>query len=251
MATVTDIMEQASQALADMRYADVEAGCLEALQLARSESDWRLYRRIVLPLQEARRGRRMNASDRSVRLGSTGLPADPDALIATVLDTGQRPDDINRPGCLILTRPHTVEHLRTLSAAAHTRGFDMEFLLADNPAKAETWRLTAASQPVIETAVERPPVPIDQWLTSVSARHAFIALSEALGNAAIASVDAPLGSVDRLHKLEHLVAAVPDHELLHQALLAAADALAQPKPAIGSEAFSPACPNLPDDPSAT
>ncbi|MEM6394012.1 MAG: hypothetical protein AAF797_14690 [Planctomycetota bacterium] len=244
-------MEQASQALADMRYADAETGCLEALQLARAESNWRLYRRVVLPLQEARRGRRMNASDRAIRLGSSDLPTDPDALIQQVLDTGQRPDDVERPGCLVLTHPHTTEHLAALSAAAHDRTLDAEFLFADNPAHADHWRLTTTTDPPITTEISKPDIPTDRWLNTVAARHAFIAASETLGNAAIAAATAPLGSPERIDQLEHLVTAVPDHELLHQALIAAADALAQPDTVVPSNAFNPACPTPPTDPPAT
>ncbi|MEM6553203.1 MAG: hypothetical protein AAF750_13880 [Planctomycetota bacterium] len=254
---LTDIMEQASQALADMRYADAEAGCLQALALARTESNWRLYRRVVLPLQEARRGRRMNASDRAIRLGSSDLPTNPDALIAAVLDTGQRPDDTQRPGCLILTYPHTTEHLTALTDAAHARTLDAEFLFANNPANAQTWTLTTPGQPAITTPLAKPEVPTDRWLNTVPARHAFIAASEALGNTAIAAATAPLGSTERIDQLERLVTAVPDHELLHQALIAAADALAQPDTVVPSSAFTPACPtpptppSLPGDPSET
>src|SRR5690606_32298089 len=70
---INDIMERASQSLATMDYLASERDCLEALALARSQQDWRLYAAIILPLQECRRQRRMIAADGWVMLGSSSL----------------------------------------------------------------------------------------------------------------------------------------------------------------------------------
>ncbi len=52
----------------------------------------------------------------------------------------------------------------------------------------------------------------------LGAGHWFVAASEALGDAALAAVEADLGHRDRVEQLERMVAAVGDHELLHQRL---------------------------------
>ena len=54
-ATLDDQMETASQALAELDYARCEALCVKALEQARKQSDWVMYQRVLLPLQEARR----------------------------------------------------------------------------------------------------------------------------------------------------------------------------------------------------
>ena len=56
-------MEHASAALQSMDYAACEAGCLTALAMAGNARRWSDYARILLPLQESRRQRRMIAVD--------------------------------------------------------------------------------------------------------------------------------------------------------------------------------------------
>ena len=71
--TIPELMERASVALVDMDYLQCEALCLKALALARAAADWAAYARIVLPLQEARRQRRMIALDGRVGVWVDGL----------------------------------------------------------------------------------------------------------------------------------------------------------------------------------
>ena len=67
---VDAIMEDASQALSRMDYLSCETFCLKALSLARRAKRWPVYARILLPLQETRRQRRMIAAAGVIRLGS-------------------------------------------------------------------------------------------------------------------------------------------------------------------------------------
>src|SRR5690606_17570305 len=71
--TLDDIMERASRSLAAMDYLTCERLCVEALAAARRAQDWSYYARILLPLQEARRQRRLIAADGWVRLGTSDL----------------------------------------------------------------------------------------------------------------------------------------------------------------------------------
>ncbi len=89
------IMERASVALQAMDYATCEAACLEALRVARHGRQWADYARVLLPLQEARRQRRMNAADGTFRLGTGDLAGGPDSWLAALA-----------PGCIVVTPPH-------------------------------------------------------------------------------------------------------------------------------------------------
>ena len=110
-------------------------------------------------------------------------------------------------------------------------------LWCDNPGDADTWSVKTFVGPEVRAAVPAPPPEcVGQKLTPrdpahAAAAHWFIAASEALGDAAIGSVASPEGSLERVEQLEALVAAVPDHELLHQALGDAARAAAAGAPA--------------------
>ena len=64
-----DVMQQASQKLAEMDYFAAEALCLDGLRLARQTAYWNAYARVLLPLQECRRQRRLTAADTAVHLG--------------------------------------------------------------------------------------------------------------------------------------------------------------------------------------
>lgn len=74
-ATIEDQMHTASRALAGMDYARCEALCLDALDRARADEDWVMVRRVLLPLQEARRQKRQHALDSLARLGVPAAPA--------------------------------------------------------------------------------------------------------------------------------------------------------------------------------
>lgn len=226
---INDIMERASQSLAAMEYLAGERDCLEALALARSQQDWRMYAAIILPLQECRRQRRMTAADGWVRLGSTTL-----SDLSTLLEQG--------PGCIVLSYPHnSLDALRLTQAAAQGEHY-LEVLYADNHASADTWTLLSPSGAMVVMDIPAPPAawrdrvlsqnepwPGEQPRKGIAPRPSdwFIDATEALGDAALRTVKAPLGTLEHLEQLEQCILAVTDHEILHQRLADAARALAR------------------------
>lgn len=213
-------MERASQKLVDLDYLGSESLCLEALAMARDDEDWTAYARILLPLQECRRQRRMIAADAGVQLGTNACWND------------------QRHGCVAVTHPLTVTDAQKIASDGAEQGRFVEVLWCDNPPSAATWEIKTFDGSAIACEV---PAPDDAWLNQrldpstdaagLAASHWFIAASEALGDAALASVAAPRGSRQRLEALEAAVAAVGDHEILHQRLADAARAMPSSQPA--------------------
>ncbi|MEO1236042.1 MAG: hypothetical protein AAFX76_04565 [Planctomycetota bacterium] len=208
------LMEHASQRLVDMDYLGSEALCLEGLAMARDAEDWNAYARVLLPLQECRRQRRMIAADTAVTLGTNACWRDP------------------RDGCVAVTRPlGRDDALRIMrDAANHQR--HVEVLWCDNEPDAATWTVRTAAGPAITCKVDAPHrdlinqrIAPDEHEGGHAAAHWFVAASEALGDAALDAVTAPLGERARVEQLEAMVAAVGDHEILHQRLADAARAL--------------------------
>lgn len=219
-ATLDQQMETASQALADLDYTRCEALCVDALAEARELEDWITYQRVLLPLQEARRQKRQAALDGPVRLG-----------------VDRRPDDINElvpadgSGCLVLNECcDALDASNIISAASDC----FELLYAANAIDAHIWQIVSPRNAAYAVDLPAPDASWrGQWMTQDPARlnaaHWFMRAYEALGDAALASVTSPLGSIQRVHDLEEALYAAGDHELLHQALATAAKALHEAK----------------------
>jgi len=215
--TLDQQMQHASQRLADLDYLGCEALCLGALAEARQAESWTAYARILLPLQECRRQRRLIAADAAVQLGTNACWAD------------------TRDGCVAVTHPLDRDAADKAVRHAAERGRHVEVLWCDNPAEADVWTIKTVTGPTVSCDVPAPPAELVHQRVDPGRHHAaahwFIAASETLGNAALASVEAPLGTLDRVGQLEAMLAAVGDHELLHQRLADAARALIAGTPA--------------------
>lgn len=221
------MMEEASRALVAMEYLRCERLCLAALADAREQQDWVDYARILLPLQEVRRQRRMIASEGTQRLGSSTLTGEP---LSWLKEMGC--------GSLVLTAPHGVVEARLLVQAIDADQLHAEILLVEGALDGAHWCLRSFTGPPM--TVQRPAPPPawrERWLWPGESFEAendplrsqtpsdwVLSASEALGDAAIAAVTAPLGSLERIVELEAMLAVVPDHEKLHQRLGEAARA---------------------------
>jgi hypothetical protein len=204
------LMERASRALVEMHYLEAESLCLEGLRMARAQRDWVAYARVLMPLQECRRQRRMIAADTAVQLGTAGGIDRLDA------------------GCIAVTHPHSAEDAARLALEAGRQRRHVEVLYCDNAVEADTWRAMTYDGSQIACEVPAPAgLPLNQRLCAdagplpqaiTGAGHWFIAATEALGEEALRRVTAPLGSLDRVEQLERMVQAVDDHEILHQRL---------------------------------
>lgn len=220
MPTALDnLMETASGALSAMDYPRCEALCLDALRQARDTGDWSYYKRIVLPLQESRRLKRQAALEGPIRLGTSSKPDDLGALV---------PDAV--AGCVVLTLPCAAGDAIAVQALAAEAGKAVEVLFADNAFDAAQWMLRSFHGPAVSASRPGPAAAWrDTWTQAgntppPTAAHWFMQASEALGDAALASIRHPLGSVERVIEIEGLLQAAGDHELLHQALARAAGA---------------------------
>lgn len=219
------IMDDASRALVAMDYLRCESLCEQALALAREAGDWHYYARVVLPLQEARRQRRMIAAEGTLRLGTADMPGhDPGAWLERL-----------SPGCMVLTAPHTREQAGQLQQLARQRGLHVEVMHAE--VSGDTWTLQGGNGPAVLCPFRAPPQETTgRWLSDPAdgrrqdAAEWFIDATEALGDALIASVTSEEGSLQRVADLETCLAGLTDHEKLHQRLADAARAMtAQPK----------------------
>ncbi len=223
------LMEEASVALAQRRYLDGEERCVRALEQARLMGQWDYYARILMPLQECRRHRRMIASEGMLRLGTAGLDPPVERWLEGL-----------SAGCFVLTAPHGPHEAAALQRTAQGRGLCVEILLAECCWGDRQWTLHSGARPQVALTLAAPPEGwLNQWIGpgSVSVqdpRHPgmtpadwFIDATEALGDVALAAVHAPLGSVACVLELEGCLAAVTDHEIIHQRLAEAAHALAK------------------------
>ena len=182
-----------------------------------------MYQRVLLPLQEARRQRRQAALDGPILLGT---PSDQD--IATQIK------DLEQ-GCIVLTWPTTSADVVALANEVRLGKQPIELLFADNASISTSWRITSYAGPGLSIDLPAPKSEwIGQWIDPSSINpptpaHWFMQASEALGNAALAAIDALPGSTDYLEALEDALACVDDHEILHQRLASAAKALHEAK----------------------
>ncbi len=205
-------MRSASESLARMDYLTCERLCLEALAASRQAQAWPEYARILLPLQESRRQRRMIAADGAVRLGTTELMSKPAGWL-----------DEHPACCIVLTRPHDESTARLLLETARDRGQYVEVMWADNPSDAPTWSLRSFAGPAVRCQLPEPPCPLQEKWTRDA--QWFLLANEKLGDAAIESVTAPAGRVERVALLEACLDVITDHEKLHQRLWDAAKAM--------------------------
>ena len=225
------LMDQASQALVQTDYFAAEKLCVRALRQAHKAGDFERLARICLPLQEARRQRRMLALDAGLRVTLSALPNPKDLL----------------PG-LYLVQPPLIgldaRHLRESLFAAGTPAL----VLAREPmTRAGLWPVVAVgSGGLTDTLTVRvrvaPPPGVTPRETGITRDHAeepppaewFIAAGEALGDAAIAQIPADLHPAWRVDDLVRALDAHPDHEKLHQRLADACRAAAVSAPPTGT-----------------
>lgn len=200
------IMEKASRALADMDYLTCETLCLNALTQAKRADRYGYYARVLLPLQEARRQRRMIAAAGDIQLGS-GPGFEPGMWL-------QGRD----AGCVVLTRPHSSGDALAVHQQARQSKQFVEVLFADNARDDAQWTLRSYDGPAVSCTIDAPSpgTSPSQW---------FIEATERLGDAALAGVDSTLTGKALVDDLEARLRVFPDHELLHQRLADAARAV--------------------------
>ena len=195
---VDALMERASAALARSKYFECERLAAEALELAHAAHDYQRMARILLPLQEARRNRRLAALD----LGKV-----------TVLEEMPGEGEAIKPGCYLIQPPLVGADGRELRERALASDVPVVVVVREPKTRVGLWPVVMIG-PVTVRARIRPPKAESKidlaWLT---------AAGEALGDAAIDEVDPEIPVVERIVALLDRLNTVVDHEKLHQRLM--------------------------------
>lgn len=205
---IDELMEKASRALVAREYFDCQRFAADALQRALAAADFERAARIALPLQEARRQIRDLAFDSaSVRVITAEPPKGRDI----------------RPGMYLISPPRVGVEGRLLRDEAMAREVPVIVVVREPATLDGRWPLVSVGPVTVRTKVAPPPrrrgakaadaVPATEW---------FLAAGEQLGDAAIASIPASLSGPSRVLALADRLAAVPDHEKLHQRFAEAA-----------------------------
>ncbi|MGD9690462.1 MAG: hypothetical protein AB7K52_12050 [Phycisphaerales bacterium] len=228
-ARIDAIMNKASRALVERRYFDAERLSVEALEAAHALRDYERMARICLPLQEARRQKRDLAADAGDVFVIEGeLP---------------KPGKI-RAGCYLVRPPRVGLDGRMLREMCDAREAPAIVLVREPTTRSGTWPVVALGPVTIRAYVPPPAARAERRRGSkrsagVSAVGAagtaepvpdvawFLAASEALGDAALASLDPGRAALSRIDDILARLQTHPNHEKLHQALIAACETAAR------------------------
>lgn len=219
---IDGLMERASVALEATDYFESERLCLRAMKLARGLRDFERMARICLPLQEARRQKRLIAA-----------AAGPQALIARASDVPK----VLQPGLYLVQPPMIGAEARSLWELADRKRVPVMVLCREPLTRTGQWPMVAVGPRIFRVKVS-PPSPLervegkvtkDDW-AGVPTSVWFEGVAEALGDAGFAGLPEVEHPDYRVDDLFDLLDAHPLHEKLHQWLAAACRA------AIGSTA---------------
>lgn len=195
-ADIDKLMERASNALTNTDYFEAERLAGEALQTAHAANDNDRMARILLPLQEARRQKRLIAADtgKLVRL-SEQLPE----------------DEHTEPACYLIEPMLVGADARNLRDQADRLQIPTLVVCREPATREGKWPVVMIGPITVRTHTDPPPddEPTIQWM---------IAASEALGDAAIARCNDIEDLTQRRDALLDRLGTCKDHEKLHQAL---------------------------------
>ncbi len=200
---IDPLMEEASLALTSGRYAEAERLSLEGLQSAHQALDYERMARVLLPLQEARRLRRQQASDvkKVHRLASY---AEVEAYL-----TGNK---AIQPGCYLIEPLLVGADGREIRERALSEDVSVAVIVREPVTRLNQWPIVMVGPVTVRTRVT-PPKKVDvAWM---------LYAGEALGDHALAQVDPADHAVGRVEHLLELLSTIADHEKLHQSLIAA------------------------------
>jgi hypothetical protein len=190
-------MEKASAALRRNQWFEAERLAQKALEGARSARDFGLMARITLPLQEARRQRLQAALDK------TGVKIVDEPF-------GEAPK--LKPGCHLIQPPLVGADARRLRLFALEQEIPVAVICREPRTKTGLCPIVCIGEVTIRTRIAPPKnwdKPTVAW---------FAGAMEALGDAAIETLDRAALPVRQVDELIRRLDACPDHEKLHQAL---------------------------------
>jgi len=190
------MMERASEALVKGRYFECERESVRALELAHASRDWDRMARILMPLEEARRQKRLEAAD----AGVIHRASDVEGLLGL---------DRIEPGCWLLEPMLVAAHGREFRDRADEQETPVLVIVREPETQRKQWPLAAIGPVVVRTRVAPPDELSPEW---------FLAAAESLGEEAIESVESDLDAETRINRLMDRLGALRDHDELHQAL---------------------------------
>lgn len=208
------LMERACQALERTDYFECEKLAEEALILAHHIREYDLMARILMPLEEARRQKRLLAADAGV---AGTVPEQPGAGFVLT------------PGCWLVEPPRVGADGRELQHRADEAKTPIILLTREPLTKLGRWPIVVIGVTTIRAYVEPPKkTPTVAW---------FLDAAEALGHAGIEDAQTRAVPETRVNALVEAVLTIRDDDALHQELARAcleAARNAQPKPARSS-----------------
>jgi hypothetical protein len=198
--SIDELMEKASAALLATDYFKVEDLCQKAMNKARRARDFERLGRIVLPLQEARRQRRHEAFDTGHR-----------QVLSRLADLKK----VHPAGVYLLRPPIIGVEARIVRDVARRKKVPLAVLVREPRTASGMW-------PLVLTVPERSiriqvAAPVTDEDTPPTAEW-FMANIEALGDAAIRSLNPKDPAQWRVDDLLEFIDALPEHEKLHQRL---------------------------------
>jgi hypothetical protein len=195
---IDQLMEKASAALAKTKYFEAERLADKALRLARRGDDFARMTRIIMPLQEARRQRLLQALD-----------------VGTVTIINESVSETTRvdPGCYLVRPPQVGADARRLRLAGLQQEVPTAVVCREPLTQLKLCPIVAIAPGVtVREMVDPPedPEEIDMaW---------FVGAMEAIGDRSIMELDPALATLKRVDALMGRLDAMPEHEGLHHAL---------------------------------
>lgn len=200
VAKVDQLMEQASEALARTDYFECERLAADALELAHQAADYGRMARIVLPLQEARRNKRLAAVDSGKLI---------------ILTERVPPRSEIETACYLVEPPLVGADGRELRERADEEGVPVFVIVREPRTQLGKWPVVMIGPVTVRARIDPPAHPDGPDLAWFE--HA----GELLGEEVLDQIDPDAPAPARVDQLSDALATVVQHERLHQALEAA------------------------------
>lgn len=191
------LMEKASAALEQGDYFASERFADDALRLAHRVGDYERMTRICLPLEEARRQKRLDAFDSGN---------------VFIINANDRLHEAPHPGCYLVEPILVAADARDLRERADEVQIPVIIVTHEPETKSGDWPLVAIGPTTIRCRVAPAKKVTREWI---------LAASEAIGDEAIETIEPDLSPEALVDELFDCLATIPDHDKLHQALMQA------------------------------
>lgn len=192
---IDSLMERAAAALARTDYFECERVSAQALSMTHRLGDYGRMGRILMPLEECRRQKRLLAADAGMKGRLCEIPEESFEI---------------HTGCWLVEPPLVGADGRELRRRANEADIPVLVIVREPETQLRKWPIVMIGVKTVRTYVEPPKAEPDvEWL---------LAAAEAMGDAAIESVDGSMSFERRIDELMDLLATLQDHDRLHQTL---------------------------------